>query len=68
MDSREIRKLTKEKIADLISEKQIELINMKMNVKAGKDTKSHLLGILRKDIARLQTIYNEKQIIEVLEK
>ena len=68
MDSREIRKLKKEKIVELINEKQIELISLRMNVNAGKETSLHMLKILKKDIARLQTIYNEKQILEVLEK
>ena len=61
MNSKEIRDLSPAEITTKIKEKRDELLQLRLRRQTGQVEKTHLLRVLRKDIARLLTILNEKQ-------
>lgn len=60
MKAEEIRKLTLEEISKKIIECKDELFALRMQQSAGTLTQTHRINELRKTIARLKTVQNEK--------
>jgi len=58
---KELRKLTIEELKDKIAESKKELRELEFNLKIGKEYDYSSRKILRRDIARLLSVYNEKK-------
>lgn len=63
MTTKEIRKLDRVSILKKIQEKRIELSNKKMERYIGKESNFSVIKSLRREIARLLTILNEKEVL-----
>jgi len=63
MKTKEVRKLDKVAILKKVQEKRIELSNKKMEKYIGKEPNFSLIKSLRKEIAMLLTILNEKEVL-----
>ena len=61
MTSKEIRDLSPGEITTKIRETREQLLQLKLRKQTGQVEKTHELRTLRKDIARLETIQNEKK-------
>lgn len=61
MTSKEIRDLTPAEITTKLREIREQLLQLKLRKQTGQVEKTHELRTLRKDIARLATIHNEKK-------
>lgn len=61
MTSKEIRELSPAEIATKARETREQLLQLKLRKQTGQVEKTHELRTLRKDIARLETIANEKK-------
>ena len=61
MTSKEIRDLSPGEITTKIRETREQLLQLKLRKQTGQVEKTHELRTLRKDIARLETIANEKK-------
>jgi large subunit ribosomal protein L29 len=61
MTSKEIRELSPGEIDKKIRELRDELLRMRLKKNTGQVEKTHMFAVLRKDIARLLTILNEKK-------
>jgi len=61
MTSKEIRDLSPAEITTKIREIHAELLQLKLRKHTGQIEKPHMLRVLRKDIARLETIQNQKK-------
>jgi large subunit ribosomal protein L29 len=61
MTSKDIRELSPVEIATKSRETREQLLQLKMRKQTGQVEKTHELRTLRKDIARLETIANEKK-------
>ena len=61
MTSKEIRELSLAEIATKSRETREQLLQLKLRKQTGQVEKTHELRTLRKDIARLETIANEKK-------
>ncbi|MBL9200382.1 MAG: 50S ribosomal protein L29 [Opitutaceae bacterium] len=61
MHAKEIRELSPAEINTKIKEKRDELLQLRLRKNTGQVEKPHMFRALRKDIARLLTILNEKQ-------
>ncbi|MBL9189514.1 MAG: 50S ribosomal protein L29 [Opitutaceae bacterium] len=61
MTSKEIRELSPAEITSKVKEKRDELLQLRLRKQTGQVEKPHLFRELRKDIARLLTILNEKK-------
>lgn len=66
MDTKEIRKLEKEKLISLVNEKVEEFIDFDRKLKSGEERNNAKRKSMRRDIARLRTILREKEIIELV--
>jgi large subunit ribosomal protein L29 len=66
METKEIRKLEKEKLVSLIEEKVNEYIDFDRKLRSGEERNNSKSKVLRKDIARLKTILREKEILELV--
>lgn len=64
MKTEELRKKTSEELKKVLLELRKEQFNLRMQKKIGQMSKSHLIQIARKDIARLKTVLNEKRLTE----
>jgi large subunit ribosomal protein L29 len=62
MTSKEIRELSPEEIKTKIREIREQLLQLRLRKQTGQVEKTHELRTLRKDIARLETILNEKKV------
>jgi len=60
MTSKEIRDLSSAEISTKLREVRGQLLQLKLRKQTGQVEKTHELRSLRKDIARLETILNEK--------
>ena len=60
MKAKEIRELTPAEIVTKMDEAGEQLLQMRLRKQTGQVEKTHALRVLRKDIARFQTILNEK--------
>ena len=61
MEMNDIRKLTTEEIAKKISDNKKELFDLRLKQATGNLDKPHQIKKLRKEIARLKTVLNEKK-------
>jgi large subunit ribosomal protein L29 len=61
MTSKEIRDLSPAEIGTKLREIREQLLQLKLRKQTGQVEKTHELRTLRKDIARLETIANEKK-------
>jgi large subunit ribosomal protein L29 len=61
MTSKEIRDLSPAEINTKVRETREQLLQLKLRKQTGQVEKTHELRTLRKDIARLETIANEKK-------
>ena len=61
MTSKEIRELAPAEITTKLREVREQLLQLRMRRQTGQVEKTHELRTLRKDIARLETIQNEKK-------
>ena len=61
MTSKEIRDLAPAEITTKLRETRDELLQLRLRKQTGQVEKTHELRVLRKDIARLETIHNEKK-------
>ena len=61
MTSKEIRDLSAAEITTKIRETRESLLQLRLRKQTGQVEKTHELRTLRKDIARLETILNEKK-------
>jgi large subunit ribosomal protein L29 len=61
MTSKEIRDLSAGEITTRLRETREQLLQLKLRKQTGQVEKTHELRTLRKDIARLATIANEKK-------
>ena len=60
MTSKEIRDLTQVEITTKIREIRESLLQFRLRKQTGQVEKTHELRTLRKDVARLETIYRQK--------
>jgi large subunit ribosomal protein L29 len=61
MTSKEIRDLSAAEITTKLREKREQLLNLRLRKQTGQVEKTHEIRVLRKDIARLETIQNQKK-------
>lgn len=61
MTPKEIRDLSPAEITAKLREIRAELLQLRLKKHTGQVEKPHLLRVLRKDIARLETILAQKQ-------
>jgi large subunit ribosomal protein L29 len=61
MTSKEIRDLSPAEIQTKLRETREQLLQLKLRKQTGQVEKTHELRSLRKDIARLETIANQKK-------
>jgi large subunit ribosomal protein L29 len=61
MTSKEIRELSPAEITKKIRDTRDELLQLRLRKHTGQVEKPHTIRVLRKDIARLETILNEKK-------
>jgi large subunit ribosomal protein L29 len=61
MTSKEIRDLSPGEITTKLREVREQLLQLKLRKQTGQVEKTHELRTLRKDIARLETIQNQKK-------
>lgn len=61
MTSKEIRELSPAEITSKLREIREQLLQLKLRKQTGQVEKTHELRTLRKDIARLETIQNQKK-------
>lgn len=61
MTSKEIRELSPAEITKKIRDTRDELLQLRLRKHTGQVEKPHRIRELRKDIARLETIQNEKK-------
>lgn len=60
MKAAEIRNLTEEELKQKLHTLKEELFKLNIQRKMGRVEKPHMIGNLRKDIARIKTILKEK--------
>ena len=61
MTAKEIRDLSAAEIGTKLRELREQLLNLRLRKHTGQVEKTHELRTLRKDIARLETVVNEKK-------
>jgi large subunit ribosomal protein L29 len=61
MTSKEIRDLSADEITTKIRETRESLLQLRLRKQTGQVEKTHEIRTLRKDIARLETIQNQKK-------
>ncbi len=61
MTAKEIRDLSPAEITTKIRETREQLLQLRMRKQTGQVEKTHELRTLRKDVARLETIANQKK-------
>lgn len=61
MTSKEIRELSPAEITTKLRATRDELLQLRLRKHTGQVEKPHTIRVLRKDIARLETILNEKK-------
>ena len=61
MTSKEIRDLSPAEITTKLREIRAELLLLRLKKNTGQVEKPHMLRVLRKDIARLETILTQKK-------
>jgi len=61
MTTKEIRDLSPAEITTKLREIRAELLQLRLKKHTGQVEKPHMLRVLRKDIARLETIHQQKK-------
>ena len=61
MTSKEIRELAPAEITTKLRDTRNELLQLRLRKHTGQVEKPHMIRVLRKDIARLETILTEKK-------
>ena len=61
MTPKEIRDLSADEITTKLREIRTELLQLRLKKQTGQVEKPHMIRVLRKDIARLETILNQKK-------
>ena len=61
MTSKEIRDLSSDEITAKVRSAREELLQLRLRKQTGQVEKTHEIRTLRKDIARLETIQNQKK-------
>jgi len=61
MTSKEIRDLSPDEIKTKLADFRAELLQLNLKKQTGQVEKTHTIRALRKDIARLETILNQKK-------
>lgn len=61
MKATELRQKSVEELAKELEALQRQQFTQRMAQATGQLSKSHLVGVVRKDIARIKTVLNEKQ-------
>ena len=64
MKAAEIRKMSIAQIEEEILESRHELLNLRFQTITGQLTDTSRIRIIRRDIARMETILREKQLVE----
>ena len=67
MKTDEIRKLSTEEIFSKLAESREELMQLRFQQVTGQLTDTSRLRIVRRDIARMETIVNEREYAAVIE-
>ena len=60
MTTEEIRKMSNEEIVEKIKTTKSELLNLRIANAKGSLEKPHQINVLKKDVARMKTILNER--------
>lgn len=61
MTSKEIRDLAPSEIETKLREAREQLLHLRLRKQTGQVEKTHEIRVLRKDIARLETVLNQKK-------
>ena len=61
MKAKEIRELSAQEIAQKIKELRSELLNLRLRKQLGQVDKPHRFTKLRREVARMETILNQKE-------
>jgi len=67
MKAAEIRKLSVAEIEEQLTEARHELLNLRFQTITGQLTDTSRVRIIRRDIARMETILREKSVAEAAE-
>jgi large subunit ribosomal protein L29 len=67
MKTEEIRKMSVEELQVKIADVRHELMNLRFQQVSGQLTDTSRLRLLRRDIARMETIFHERSIAKVQE-
>jgi large subunit ribosomal protein L29 len=62
MTSKEIRDLSLNEIENKLREAREQLLQLRLRKQTGQVEKTHEIRVLRKDIARFETILNQKKV------
>ena len=62
MTSKEIRDLTSTEIETKLRDAREQLLQLRLRKQTGQVEKTHEIRVLRKDIARFETILNQKKV------
>lgn len=62
MKAKEIKELSQVEIDTKLRETREKLLHLRLRKQTGQVEKTHELRALRKDIARLETVRNQKQV------
>ena len=62
MTSKEIRDLTSAEIETKLRDAREQLLQLRLRKQTGQVEKTHEIRVLRKDIARFETILNQKKV------
>ncbi|BBZ65925.1 50S ribosomal protein L29 [Mycolicibacterium insubricum] len=58
----ELRELTDEELTDRLRKSKEELFNLRFQMATGQLEKNHALGRVRREIARIYTVLNEREL------
>jgi len=67
MKAAEIRKMSIPQIEEAVLEARHELLNLRFQTITGQLTDTSRIRVIRRDIARMETILREKQLAEMAE-
>ncbi len=67
MKAADIRTLSDAEIEEQLTESRHELLNLRFQTITGQITDTSRFRVIRKDIARLETILRERQLVEAAE-
>ncbi|WP_025273827.1 50S ribosomal protein L29 [Haloglycomyces albus] len=62
IDAGELRELGDKELVDKLTEKKDELFNLRVRSATGQLENNHTLGVVKKEIARIYTVMNERRL------